>query len=115
MAHDYEKATKFYEDNIEKLNRPDLILDLAKLCIQLKRYDRAEQLLTNEIFTEENGPTDRLKQNVDANLHLYKLYIKKQGPYDYSVNERARKYIKTATQLQKLVIEKLRSEGGAAE
>jgi len=56
-----------------------------------------------------------LKQNVDANLHLYKLYIKKQGPYDYSVNEKARKYIKTATQLQKMLIEKLRSEGGAAE
>lgn len=41
LSHDYEKATKFYEDNIEKLNRPDLILDLAKLCIQLKKYDRA--------------------------------------------------------------------------
>lgn len=104
LAHDYEKATKFYEDNIEKLNRPDLILDLAKLCIQLRRYERAEQLLTNEIFTEQTGPTDRLKQNVEANLHLYKLYIKKQGAYDFSVNEKARTYIKTATQLQKLVI-----------
>jgi tetratricopeptide repeat protein 21B len=115
LAHDYEKATKFYEDNIEKLNRPDLILDLAKLCIQLRRYDRAEQLLTSEVFAEENGPTDRLKQNVEANLQLYKLYIKKQGPYDLSMNEKARKYIKTAAQLQKIVIEKIRSEGGAAE
>lgn len=97
------------------MNRPDLILDLAKLCIQLRRYDRAEQLLTSEVFSEDNGPADRLKQNVDANLHLYKLHIKKQGPYDFSVNEKARKYIKTATQLQKALIEKLRSEGGAAE
>ena len=86
MAHNYEKATKFYEDNIEKLNRPDLILDLAKLCIQLRRYDRAEQLLTSDIFTEETGPTDRLKQNVDANFHLYKLYLKKQGPHDLTTN-----------------------------
>lgn len=52
LAHNYEKATKFYEDNIEKLNRPDLILDLAKLCIQLRKYDRAEQLLSNPIFME---------------------------------------------------------------
>lgn len=51
LAHDYEKATKFYEDNIEKLNRPDLILDLAKLCIQLKKFDRAEQLLTMDVFS----------------------------------------------------------------
>lgn len=109
LAHDYEKATKFYEDNIEKLNRPDLVLDLAKLCIQLKKFDRAEQLLTSEVFAEENGPTDRLKQNVDANIQLYKLYLKKQGPYDYSPNEKSRKYIKTATQLQKLLIEKLRN------
>lgn len=41
MGHHYEKATKFYEDNIEKLNRPELILDLGKLCIQLRKYDRA--------------------------------------------------------------------------
>lgn len=47
LSHDYEKAIKFYEDNIEKLNRPDLIIDLAKLCVQLKKYDRAEQLLNN--------------------------------------------------------------------
>lgn len=47
LGHDYEKATKFYEDNIEKLNRPDLILDLAKLCLQLKRFERAEQLLVS--------------------------------------------------------------------
>jgi RNase P subunit RPR2 len=71
-------------------------------------------LLTSEIFSEENGPTERLKQNVDANLHLYKLHIKKQGPLDYSANEKARNYIKTATQIQKKVIEKLRSEGGSA-
>ena len=97
------------------MNRPDLILDLAKLCIQLKRYDRAEQLLTSEVFNEENGPTERLKQNMEANFQLYKLHIKKQGPYDFSMNEKARKYIKTAAQLQKQVIEKIRSEGGAAE
>ena len=41
QAHDYEKATRFYLDNIEKLNRPDLILDLAKLCVQLRRFDQA--------------------------------------------------------------------------
>jgi hypothetical protein len=97
------------------MNRPDLVLDLAKLCIQLRRYDRAEELLSTEIFMEEKGPTDRLKQNVDANLQLYKLNLKRQGPLNLVPNEKARKHIKTAAQLQKLVIEKLRSEGGAAE
>jgi hypothetical protein len=46
---------------------------------------------------------------VDANLLLYKLYLKKQGPYDFNPNEKSRKYIKTATQLQKSLIEKLRN------
>jgi hypothetical protein len=41
--------------------------------------------------------------------------LKKQGPLDFSPNEKSRKYIKTATQLQKQLIEKLRNEGGAAE
>lgn len=44
---------------------------------------------------------------------LYKLYLKKGGS-DTSLNEKARKHIKTATKLHKLLIEKLRSEGGAA-
>ncbi len=50
---------------------------------------------------------------MEANLQLYKLYIKKQGPYNFSMNENARKYIKTAAQLQKILLEKIRSEGGA--
>jgi hypothetical protein len=45
---------------------------------------------------------------------LYKLYLKKGG-FDTALNEKARKHIKTATKLHKLLIEKLRSEGGAAE
>lgn len=52
LAHDYDKAIKFYEGNIEKLQRADLILDLAKLCIQLKRFDRGEELLSDEIFND---------------------------------------------------------------
>lgn len=40
LSHDYDKAIRFYESNIEKLNQPDLILDLARLCVQLKKYEK---------------------------------------------------------------------------
>ena len=45
---------------------------------------------------------------------LYKLYLKKGG-FDTTISEKARKHIKTATKIHKLLIEKLRNEGGAAE
>jgi hypothetical protein len=48
-------------------------------------------------------------------LLLYKLYLKKQGNYDLTPNEKAKKHIKAANQFQKSVIEKLRGEGGSAE
>jgi hypothetical protein len=41
--------------------------------------------------------------------------LKKQGNLDFNPNEKARKHIKTATQFQRLVIEKLRAEGGSAD
>ena len=45
---------------------------------------------------------------------LYKLYLKKGG-FDTTISEKARKHIKAATKIHKLLIEKLRNEGGAAE
>ena len=86
LSHDYEKAIKFYESNIEKLNQPDLILDLAKLCVQLKKYEKGEMLLSNELFSEEDGNYERLKQNSEAYLQLYKLHLKKQGRFDLNPN-----------------------------
>ena len=115
LSHDYEKAIKFYENNIEKLVRPDLILDLAKLCLQLKKFERGEELLTNDIFNEEDVTHERLKQNSDAHFQLYKLYLKKQGKYDVNPNEKAKKEIKMAVKFQKLVYEKIKSEGGSVD
>lgn len=41
MSHDYDRAIQFYENNITKVDRLDLILDLAKLYTQLKRFEKA--------------------------------------------------------------------------
>lgn len=73
------------------MNRPDLILDLAKLCIQLRKYERAETLLSNPIFMEESGTYEALKQNSDAHLQLFRMYLKSQNKFDSSANEKARK------------------------
>lgn len=45
LAHDYDKAIDFYEKNINKLQKVDLELALAKLYIQLKRFNLAEPYL----------------------------------------------------------------------
>lgn len=90
-------------------------MDLAKLCIQLKKFERGEQLLKNEIFDEEDGTHENLKQNSDAHFQLYKLYLKKQGRYDLNPNEKAKKEIKMAVKFQKLVYEKIKSEGGSVD
>lgn len=41
MSHEYDKAINFYESNLSKFERLDLIIDLAKLYIQLKRFEKA--------------------------------------------------------------------------
>jgi hypothetical protein len=66
-------------------------LDLAKLCIQLRKYDRAEQLLGNPIFMDESGTYEVLKQNSDAHLQLYKMLLKSDYKMDGNTNERAKK------------------------
>lgn len=48
------------------------------------------------MFSEEDGNHERLKQNSEAHLQLYKLYIKKQGKFDLNPNEKAKKEIKMA-------------------
>lgn len=73
------------------MNRPDLILDLAKLCIQLKKFDRAEELLNNETFNEDGGNYEKLKQNVEAHFNMYKLHLKRQGHLNLNANEDAKK------------------------
>lgn len=68
-----------------------MILDLGKLCVQLRKYDRAEQLLSDEIFMKEDGTYENLKQNSEAHFNLFKLHLKKQGKHVLSSNEQARK------------------------
>ena len=112
MSHDYDRAIQFYESNLSKVDRLDLILDLAKLYTQLKRFDKAEALLNPERFSEEDGPIEKLKQNADGFYSLYKLYLKKQGALDYSPNDNARKSIKKCLAFQQRVLEKAKSDGG---
>lgn len=90
-------------------------MDLAKLCIQLRKYDRAEQLLSNDIFMEESGTYENLKQNSDAHFQLFKMYLKKQGKFESNSNDKARKEIKLAVKFQKMVYEKIKSEGGSVD
>jgi tetratricopeptide repeat protein 21B len=112
MSHDYDKAIQFYESNLSKVDRLDLILDLAKLYTQLKRFEKAEALLNPERFSDEDGPLEKLKQNADGFYTLYKLYLKKQGALDYSPNDNARKSIKKCLTFQQRVLEKAKSDGG---
>jgi hypothetical protein len=67
------------------------------------------------VFNEENSTYEKLKQAVEAHFLLYQVHLKKRGKFNFDPHEEARKEIKTATQYQKLVIEKLRSEGGAGD
>lgn len=43
------------------------------------------------------------------------MYLKSQNKFDSSVNEKARKEIKLAVKFQKLVYEKIKSEGGPVD
>lgn len=54
LAHDYDKAIEFYENNINKLQKVDLELSLANLYIQLKKFDKAEKYLNEQKFANEN-------------------------------------------------------------
>jgi hypothetical protein len=66
-------------------------LDLAKLCVQLKKFERAESLLNNSVFNEENSTYEKLKQAVEAHFLLYQVHIKKRGKFNFDPNEEARK------------------------
>lgn len=53
-THDYEKAIAYYENALKKnKNKIDLILDLSALCIQIKNFKRAEDLLNPDTLNEE--------------------------------------------------------------
>lgn len=64
-----------------------MILDLAKLCVQLKKFERAEALLNNTVFNEEGATYDKLKQAVEAHFLLYKVHLKKRGKFNFDPNE----------------------------
>lgn len=54
QTHDYERAQTYYENALNvNPKRVDLLLDLARLCIQIKNFKRAEELLRPEVFSDE--------------------------------------------------------------
>ena len=69
-THNYEKALNYYENALrQNKKRVDLLLDLAKLCIQIKHYSRAEVLLQPELFSGDDfagSSVETLKRNVDG-------------------------------------------------
>lgn len=54
LTHDYKRAMDYYESALKQnAKRVDLLLDLAKLYILIKNYQRAEELLKPEIFLDD--------------------------------------------------------------
>lgn len=64
---------------------------------------------------QETGSYEALKQNSDAHLQLFRMYLKAQNKFDSTSNQKARKQIKLAVKFQKLVYDKIKSEGGPAD
>lgn len=59
-THHFARAVNYYKETIKTTDSPDLKLQLADLYMQLKQYDKAEQLLTKEIDGEKNKKIDDL-------------------------------------------------------
>mmetsp|Transcript_23389 Transcript_23389/g.20334 ORF Transcript_23389/g.20334 Transcript_23389/m.20334 type:complete len:88 (+) Transcript_23389:255-518(+) len=81
-THDYNQALVYYETALKRdAERHDLRLDMGKLCIQLNRFEKAEQLLTLDIFGNEfaAGTLAALKRNVDGLIAIAKLHMKKHN------------------------------------
>ncbi|XP_065169369.1 tetratricopeptide repeat protein 21B-like [Atheta coriaria] len=70
-THYYKKAVKYYKDSIESTGYPELKLQLSELYMQMKEFDKSEELLTTEIEREKILP-----QNEDLILlqHRSKIY-----------------------------------------
>jgi tetratricopeptide repeat protein 21B len=82
-THNYEKALNYYENALrQNKKRIDLLLDLAKLCIQIKHYSRAEELLQPELFAGDSvsqSSLETLKRNVEGFVQIAILHQKKMG------------------------------------
>lgn len=117
-THDYEKAFKYYEIALAKNNsRIDLVLDLSALCIQIKNFQRAEELLNPTLLNQEMSTqkVDSLKKCVQGYQLIAKLHMKKIGQNDPKSNENIRKALKASISVQKELIEKVKAQGGEVE
>ncbi|KAL4503354.1 hypothetical protein ABPG72_000960 [Tetrahymena utriculariae] len=118
QTHDYNKALTYYE-NALRMNpkRLDLIIDLGKLCIQIKNFNRAEEILKPDIFSDEYQlPTyQNLKRNQEGFYLIAKLNIKRTPPGEFKPIDMYRKALKKSIQIQVEVIEKAKQEGEDVE
>jgi tetratricopeptide repeat protein 21B len=113
-THDYNEALNYYEDYLKKdPGRHDLRLDMGKLCIQLGKFDKADQLLKVEIFSDEfsAGTLTAAKRNVEGLLQIAKLGLKRAGKTENPLQIVKETYVK-AISMQAGVIEKAKQEAG---
>lgn len=95
--HDYAKALQYYEAALRaNPKRIDLVLDLARLCIQIKNYPRAEDLLRPEIFSDEYQLQNyqNVKRNQEGFYLIAKLNIKRNGIGQFRTVDMYRKALK---------------------
>jgi len=100
----YKKAITFYQSAIElATNKIDLILDMAKLCIQIKQFDKAEEQLSAHFFWDPVEPeqsAEQLSQKVEAMRQSAKGQLKKQGA-NFVPCERAKLALENAISFQR--------------
>lgn len=68
-THQYTKAINYYRDVMKQENFKSLKLDLAKLFIKMKQYDKAETTLVQEL----------------QGIELFFLYIYRKYIYIYKI------------------------------
>lgn len=80
QTHHYAKAVNYYKETIKTTDDPNLKLQLANLYMQLKQYEKAEQLLAGEIDLEKSKKID----DVESLRYRTKLYMLLSNIYEES-------------------------------
>lgn len=79
-THHFARAVNYYKDTIKTTDDPELKLQLADLYMQLKQYDKAEQLLTQEVGSEK----DKKIEDLVSLRYRTKLYMLLSQIYEKS-------------------------------
>ncbi|XP_031832068.1 tetratricopeptide repeat protein 21B [Nomia melanderi] len=78
-THQYTKAINYYWDMVRQENFKELKLDLAKLFVTMKQYDKAESTLVQEL---QEGRRDSDLQNLEVRGQLLLLLAKTREKAD---------------------------------